>query len=126
MNTSNRLGLLSESFLIQKAKSHVILANKHLWDHFGRKATEQYDVSYVIHHSRYLISECNQLSTIMTQYFFEHKKVINDCFRNKPLIFQMQKNNVNFEATALKTLTQRNCIRKRWLFVHCGSFGFKY
>ena len=70
MNTLNLLGLLSESFLIQKAKSHDISANKHLWDHFGRKATEQYDVSYVIHRGRYLISECNQISTIMVQYSF--------------------------------------------------------
>ena len=40
--------------------------------------------------------------------------MLNDCFGNKSLTFQMPRNNVNFEVTPMYTLTQRHCARKRW------------
>ena len=38
--------------------------------------------------------------------------MLNGCLGNKPLTFHMPRNNVNFEAAPLLTLTQRNCVRK--------------
>ena len=38
--------------------------------------------------------------------------MLNDSFGNKPLHFQMPRNNVNFEETPLSKLTHRNCVGK--------------
>ena len=38
--------------------------------------------------------------------------MLNDCFGDKPLTFQMPRNDVNFEVALLSTLTQRYCVRK--------------
>ena len=42
--------------------------------------------------------------------------MLNDCFENKPLTFQMPRNNVSFEVTPLYTLTQRHWVRKKMAF----------
>ena len=49
---------------------------------------------------RYLTPEWNK-TYLRSRYctLFEHKKMLNDCFGNKELTFQMPKNNLNFEVT---------------------------
>ena len=85
------------------------------------------------HHLRHTLGALPDtgMELILYDYgtLFEHNKMLNDCFGNKPLTFKMSRNNVNFEVGPLYTLKQVIAPEKDGFLAksrNCGPLRFKY